>query len=422
MVESATLLLAGPAAAYQLRLPTEAHTGFAEPTAAFRSLELFTGAGGLALGSSTAGFRHEALVEWNAEACRTLRCNIQRNSVPGIEHWRVVEGDVREFIRGLGTRDCMGIDVVAGGAPCQPFSIGGKHRGKDDHRNMIPYFTEVVRQTTPKAFILENVRGLLRPGFQPYFQYVVRGLRYPFCQRLPDESWVTHSGRLVKFSDDTPGGAPFYRVTTALVNAADYGIPQVRQRVFVVGLRDDIGQQFAFPQRTHSQDALLFSQYVSGEYWRRHDVAEPNVPAEVARRLTGLALSPPEGRPWRTVRDVIGDLPAPTDRDSAVVANHRLMAGARAYPGHTGSSLDMPSKTLKAGDHGVPGGENTVRSEVGIRYYTVREAARIQTFPDEWVFEGPWSETMRQLGNAVPVELGAAVARAVSRYLLSSNG
>ena len=82
----------------------------------------------------------------------------------------------------------------------------------------------------------------------------------------------------------------------------------------------------------------------------------------------------------------------------------------------------MPSKTLKAGDHGVPGGENTVRSEVGIRYYTVREAARIQTFPDEWVFEGPWSETMRQLGNAVPVELGAAVARAVSRYLLSSNG
>lgn len=122
--------------------------------------------------------------------------------------------------------------------------------------------------------------------------------------------------------------------------------------------------------------------------------------------------------PWNTVRTALHGLPEPKTRDSARFDNHRLQAGARSYPGHTGSAIDMPSKTLKAGDHGVPGGENMILFPDGtVRYYSVREAARIQTFPDDWRFKGAWSEAMRQLGNAVPVDLAQAVAESVAEEL-----
>jgi DNA (cytosine-5)-methyltransferase 1 len=123
------------------------------------------------------------------------------------------------------------------------------------------------------------------------------------------------------------------------------------------------------------------------------------------------------------VRDAIQGLPTPrADRESKEFSNHRLNPGAKAYPGHTGSPLDLPSKTLKAGVHGVPGGENMIAFEDGkVRYLTVREAARIQTFPDLWHFEGAWSEAMRQLGNAVPVGLAEVVAKSVAAKL-GDNG
>ena len=114
----------------------------------------------------------------------------------------------------------------------------------------------------------------------------------------------------------------------------------------------------------------------------------------------------------------IGDLPDPERGGSDVFANHIFNPGARQYKGHTGSPLDEPAKTLKAGDHGVPGGENMLRRVDGsVRYFTVREAARLQTFPDEYVFRGAWTEAMRQLGNAVPVRLAEMVARSVAEKL-----
>jgi DNA (cytosine-5)-methyltransferase 1 len=117
--------------------------------------------------------------------------------------------------------------------------------------------------------------------------------------------------------------------------------------------------------------------------------------------------------PWKTVRDAIQDLPDP--RETNPVPNHRFQPGARSYPGHTGSPLDEPSKALKAGDHGVPGGENMLRHPNGrVRYFSIRESARIQTFPDEFVFPGSWTESMRQLGNAVPVELARVVAGSIA--------
>lgn len=126
--------------------------------------------------------------------------------------------------------------------------------------------------------------------------------------------------------------------------------------------------------------------------------------------------------PWRTVRDALGGLPKANEVDDGKAFNHVLKTGARVYPGHTGSALDAPSKTLKAGVHGVPGGENMLIDDQGCpRYYTVREAARIQTFPDGYRLNGAWSEAMRQLGNAVPVKLAQVVASSVSEALLENE-
>ena len=122
------------------------------------------------------------------------------------------------------------------------------------------------------------------------------------------------------------------------------------------------------------------------------------------------------------MRDAISDLPDPEKHPWNDVLNHHFNPGARSYPGHTGSPLDEPAKTLKAGDHGVPGGENMLaRLDGSIRYFTVREAARLQTFPDDYKFRGPWTEAMRQLGNAVPVRLAEVVARSVAQTIRSPN-
>jgi DNA (cytosine-5)-methyltransferase 1 len=124
------------------------------------------------------------------------------------------------------------------------------------------------------------------------------------------------------------------------------------------------------------------------------------------------------------VRDALRDLPDPECQkiDGRRLNDHYLQPGAKAYPGHTGSLLDLPAKTLKAGDHGVPGGENMmVRLDGSVRYFTIRESARLQTFPDGYRFHGSWTETMRQLGNAVPVALARAVGASVATQLLRTR-
>lgn len=372
-----------------------------------RSIELFSGAGGLALGTQGAGFKHEVLVEWNADACATLRSNLASTSVHGIGGWNVVQGDIRNF----DFSQFEGTALVAGGPPCQPFSIGGKHNGSDDARNMIPEFVRAVREIRPRAFMMENVRGLTRPGFRPYFEYVLESLRRPTIGRRQTESWQEHLARLRR----SGSASVAYDVSFKVLNAADFGVPQSRHRVFIVGFRSDLGVHYEFPQPTHSSD-LLRQAKASGEYWRQHGIKPRN---ELTQPEGLFPTCEPGLLPWRTVRDAIGDLPEPSEnRDSPTVANHRLQSGAKPYPGHTGSDLDEPAKTLKAGDHGVPGGENMLRRPDGtVRYFTIREAARIQTFPDEWHFEGAWSEGMRQLGNAVPVRLAEAVARSVRAAL-----
>ncbi len=389
------------------------HGADAATTPVLHSLELFTGAGGLALGTHLAGFRHRALVEWNKDACETLRINAAADAVPGIEEWRIIEGDART----VSVAEFGSVDLIAGGPPCQPFSIAGKHRGMDDARNMIPQFVRAIRDLRPRVFILENVRGLLRRGFQEYFSYVVLELTFPSITRKPAETWVDHLRRLEAVRARGQPHDLRYNVAFRLLNAADYGVPQVRERVFLVGLRSDAQIDWRFPPPTHGRDALMYDQWVTGDYWKRHSISAPDE-GPVQRRNGGTQLAmgpPPPVLPWVTVRDAIGGLPEPrADEEVEGLFDHRLIPGARTYVGHTGSPLDLPAKTLKAGDHGVPGGENMIAYPDGrVRYFTVREAARIQTFPDTWRVQGVWSEAMRQLGNAVPVMLAHAVAASV---------
>ena len=379
-----------------------------------RSVELFAGAGGLALGVSQAGFVHDAVVEWDRNACGTIQANNER----GVICWPLHRSDVRKFdyssIR-------EGIDLLAGGPPCQPFSIGGKHRGFNDSRNMFPETVRAVRELRPKAVLFENVKGLLRESFSKYFEYVVLQITYPDIPCNPGEDWTDHLNRLEKYHTKGIHNGLFYRVVYRLLNAADYGIPQRRERVVVVGFRSDIKLEWTFPKPTHSQDALSWDKWVTGDYWERHKVARrgrPSPPPGMRENLNRDWFEPP-CKPWLTVRDAISDLPDPEKlMASDGILNHRLVPGARAYKGHTGSSFDEPAKTLKAGDHGVPGGENMLAFDDGrVRYFTVRESARLQTFPDNYVFHGSWTESMRQLGNAVPVGLGNVVASTIHARL-----
>lgn len=378
-----------------------------------KSIELFAGAGGLALGTSLAGLEHESVLEWDENACRTLASNKARGT-PHVRDWNIVEGDVGEY----DFRQHAGrVAVVCGGPPCQPFSLGGKHRGNNDQRNMFPQAVRAVREVQPLAFIFENVKGLLRQNFANYYSYIIHRFRFPDVAPRGDEDWQHHLARLEKLHTSERYSGLRYNVVFQLLNAADFGVPQVRERVFIVGIRADLGLNFSFPLSSHTEDGLLFSKWISGEYWRRHGIRKsdrPSIPERKKRRVQQLRGLIPEmiGEPWKTVRDAIHDLPRiSVGQRSSLIANHFLNPGAKSYPGHTGSPLDEPAKTLKAGDHGVPGGENTLRNNEGeVRYFSVRECARLQTFPDNWVFEGSWTESMRQLGNAVPVLLATQVA------------
>ena len=349
---------------------------------------MFSGCGGLAFGLCEAGIIPSRLIERNAFAVATLQHNRERG-VTHVSKWQIEERDVRhvDWSTYAGR-----IAIVAGGPPCQPFSQAGRHQGERDPRDMWPEAIRAVREIRPLGFLFENVRGLMRKTFEEYFASIRADLR----------------------NADIGG----YDVVHGMVNAADYGAAQQRHRVIVAGLRATDGAKLVLPSPTHSRRRLLWDQWISGDYWREHGI---DAPAEsvIARVDKGLVVSlrkssvAPEGQRWRTVRDALRGLGPPDGSD-----NHVFQAGARSYPGHTGSSLDSPAKALKAGIHGVPGGENMLRREDGeVRYFTIREMARLQGLPDDFLFPGTWTESTRQLGNAVPVELSAAFGRWMVRHL-----
>lgn len=364
-----------------------------------RSAELFSGCGGLALGMSRAGFKHALLAEFNSAAVSTVLHNKSR----GLEHiadWPIEKIDVRE----IDWRALAGsLTVISGGPPCQPFGIGGKKRGHEDGRDMWPEAIRAVREARPDGFLFENVRNLAGPKFRDYLDWIVNSLQRPSLVRHESERHLEHLGRLHRATRQVE-----YKVDRQVVNAADFGAPQIRFRVFIFGLSARIGNSLNPMVPTHSRDRLLWDQYISGDYWKRHGLTPRKRPIDPRDEGRVAALRqlprPPHGKPWVTVRDALHGLGEPNGKN-----HHAFQPGARVYSGHTGSPLDLPAKALKAGDHGVPGGENMmIKDDGSVRYFTVREAARLVGLPDDYGFPTAWSESMRQLGNAVPAQLGQA--------------
>lgn len=325
-------------------------------------VDLFAGAGGLSLGFAAAGFRPVLAVECDPDAATTYAC-----AHPGTE---LRTGDIAEVDltpwRGR-------VDLVAGGPPCQPWSLGGLRRGRSDPRDGIPQFLRAVEEVRPRAVVMENVAGLTRGAARPAFDDVLAAL-----------------------------AALGYAVDHRVVQAADHGVPQRRERCFVVGL-DPTCAPLAWPEPTHGPG-------------RRHphravgDVvaAEPDGPAN--RSIVTYARRPslrPDpyhgqvfngggrpldlGRPAPTLLASMGGNKTPwVDRDGIVPDYHR---------------------------HLVDGGPPRAGTVPGARRITVAEAAAIQTFPASMAFAGPRSSQYRQVGNAVPPLLAEVVARAVRASL-----
>ena len=374
-------------------------------------INLCAGAGGLALGLVRSGFSPLEFYDGDRGACETLKHNLRKDHFS--LHGRVIEGDLSQIEWISSGSD---VRLLAAGAPCQPFSMGGSRKGHGDKRNLFPTLLKAVRVLRPRAVLIENVRGLERGAHKPYLDYLLRQLRYPELPTNLSEAWEDHDQRLRQHDTDRKARAT-YRVEWAVFNAADFGVSQIRHRLFIVATAMDL-REYRFPAPTHSKRRLLHEQ-ASGDYWDRRGLPAPRMSRQPPLNNDEAALLP-----WVTVRDRTSGLPPPSFEENDECNNHWKIPGARAYPGHTGSTLDWPSKTLKAGVHGVPGGENMMVCDNGsLRYYTLREMARIQTFPDDHYFTGARSNVTRQIGNAVPCDLAAAVAVPLRKLFdLESSG
>lgn len=306
----------------------------------FSSLEMCAGAGGQGLGLEMAGFGHEVLVELEPAACATLRLNRPT--------WNVIEGDLRSF----DGRPYKGIDLVAGGVPCPPFSKAGKQLGENDERDLFPEALRLVDECRPQAVMLENVRGLLDAVFTDYRNKVEKQLK-----KL--------------------GYTPYWR----LLNASDFGVSQLRPRVVFVGIRKDLADGFSWPEPNKVDPAtvgVLLHDLMKVHGWRGADR-------------------------WREQANSI----APT-----------LVGGSKK---HGGPDLG-PTRAKRAwATLGVDGmglwDDAPPRDFVGMPRLTTRMTARIQGFPDTWQFAGKKTAAYRQIGNAFPPPVAAAVARQIHAAL-----
>jgi len=227
-----------------------------------KSLELFAGAGGLSLGIHAAGFEHIALIEKNGFAAETLRENSRH--VLHVDPNLVLNCDAEsvDYSAFAGK-----VDLLAGGPPCQPFSTGGKSKGHEDDRNLFPVFLDTVATILPKAVLIENVKGLLRTNFREYFDYLLLRLKYPLCYMKDGEDWSEHCLRLQQTREADYRENERYAVTFQLLDAADFGVPQRRERVIITAFRADLGIVPVHMLPTHSKEGLFIEQWITGRYW-----------------------------------------------------------------------------------------------------------------------------------------------------------
>lgn len=322
------------------------------------AVELFAGAGGLALGLERVGFHLDALVECNKDAAQTLRANRPE--------WNVIEEDIckvaKQGIRPLLKDKTQTIDLVSGGYPCQSFSYAGRRLGLDDVRGtMFYYFASILKELAPKVFLAENVRGLLSHD----------------------------GGKTLRTMLDVYEGLG-YRTEVHLVNALDYDVPQKRQRLILVGMKKTLHLSYRLPQE-HKEKRTLRD-------------ALKNVPASDGAtypksKADVLALVPPGGC-WRDLPENIA---------KAYMGKSYTSGGGRTGMARR-LSWDEPSLTLTCS----PSQKQTERCHPDeTRPLTIREYARIQTFPDDWTFCGSKNAQYRQIGNAVPVKLAEAIGMSI---------
>lgn len=337
----------------------------AKPNREYKLLELFAGAGGLAIGMERAGFESVLLNELDKHACNTLRQNRP--------DWNVVEGDISK-ISFTQYRDQ--IDILSGGFPCQSFSYAGKQLGFEDTRGTLFYeFARAVRETNPKVLLGENVRGLLNHDNGETLKtisHIIRDLGYTL-------------------------------VEPHVLKAMFYQVPQKRERLFLVGIRNDLADKvkFAWPS-SYKRILTMRDALKKGELYAC-DVPKSEGQTYPKRKAEILKMVPPGGY-WR-------DLPDTVQREY-MMKSYYLGGGKTGMARRL--SWDEPSLTLTC----APAQKQTERCHPEeTRPLTVREYARIQTFPDDWQFAGPVSAQYKQIGNAVPVNLAHAMGRALVRLL-----
>lgn len=381
-----------------------------------KSLELFAGAGGLGMGVTKAGFSQQIAVELDTQCCKNIKFNID-NGLEYVKDWNLLNIPI-EQINFSEFRDTL--DLLTSGPPCQPFSLGGRHNAFLDKRDMFPQTIRVVKETMPKAFMIENVKGLTRNRFSNYFEYIKLQLCYPEIMIREKELPHEHFKRLEQYHTRGAKNGLSYNIVSQVLNAADFGIPQKRERVFIIGFRSDLCCSWSFPNPTHSCAALIKDK-LFGNYWNKNKVPSKDRNFYfLTKHWERYEWDSIDTQPWSTVREVVNRYPCPSSQIK--IPNHEFRKGARIYKGHTGSIMDEPSKTLKAGAHGIPGGENMLVNDDGsVRYFTLRECARLQSFPDEYIFSCSWSHSVRQVGNAVPLELSYVLALSIKKSLKECN-
>tara|TARA_R110002072_G_scaffold99364_9_gene218580 strand:+ start:3228 stop:4466 length:1239 start_codon:yes stop_codon:yes gene_type:complete len=334
-----------------------------EPEHEYKVLELFAGAGGLAVGLEKAGLKCEALNEIDKWACQTLRKNRP--------NWTVLEGDVKVFPFD-NYKDK--VDVVTGGFPCQAFSYAGKKLGLKDARGTLFYeFARVVQEVEPAICVGENVRGL-----------------------LSHEKGKTLEGMISILNEIG------YRVVPVeVLKAIHYRVPQKRERLILVGIRKDIKIDFNYP-KPHKKIYNLKDALKKGELFNCN-VPKSNGASYPEYKKVVLDMVPPKGY-WRDL---------PIDVQKEYMGGSFYLGG-----GKTGMARrigwDEPSLTLTCS----PAQKQTERCHPDeTRPFTVREYARIQTFPDEWTFSGSTAQQYKQIGNAVPVNLGQEIGYSIIKFL-----
>ncbi len=326
-------------------------------------LELFAGAGGLAIGMEKAGLKCVALNEIDKWACQTLR-----NNRP---EWDVLEGDIKTFDF---SKYHNKVDVVTGGFPCQAFSYIGKKLGLDDARGTLFYeFARVVKEVKPPICIGENVRGLL----------------------------IHDNGKTIEGMKSILDEIGYNVVPVQVLKAINYKVPQKRERLILVGVRKDIKVKYEYPKPYRKiynlEDALK-----KGSLFKT-DVPDSEGAKYPQRKKEIIDMVPPKGY-WR-------DLPLDTQKEY-MGGSFYLGGGKTGMARRIG--WDEPCLTLTCS----PAQKQTERCHPDeTRPFTVREYARIQTFPDSWKFEGSLAQQYKQIGNAVPVNLGKEIGYSIVKFL-----